>query len=78
LQATGTSLAIARERLRSGEASYLSVLTAQQTWQTARIASIQARAARLADTAALFQAVGGGWWNRSNSLVSTFESSRPQ
>jgi hypothetical protein len=25
---------------------------------------VQARAARLADTAALFQALGGGWWNR--------------
>jgi len=25
---------------------------------------VQARANRLADTAALFQALGGGWWNR--------------
>jgi len=25
---------------------------------------VQAQAARLADTAALFQALGGGWWNR--------------
>jgi NodT family efflux transporter outer membrane factor (OMF) lipoprotein len=74
-QAASRSVAIQRERLRSGEASYLSVLTAEQTWQMARIASIQARTARLADTAALFQAVGGGWWNRSDSLVSTFASS---
>ncbi|MEA3088353.1 MAG: hypothetical protein QOC89_6050 [Paraburkholderia sp.] len=73
-QAALRSLTIARERLRLGESSYLSVLTAQQTWQTARIASIQARTARLADTAALFQAVGGGWWNRSDSLVSTAAS----
>jgi hypothetical protein len=26
---------------------------------------VQARAARLSDTAALFQALGGGWWNRT-------------
>jgi outer membrane protein TolC len=71
-QAASRSVAIQRERLRSGETSYLSVLTAEQSWQMARIASIQARAARLADTAALFQAVGGGWWNRSDSLVSTY------
>jgi len=77
-QAASRSVAIEREKLRSGEASYLSVLTAEQTWQMARIASIQARAARLADTAALFQAVGGGWWNRSDSLVSTFPSNQPR
>ena len=77
-QAASRSVAIERERLRSGEASYLSVLTAEQTWQMARIASIQARAARLADTAALFQAVGGGWWNRSDSRVSTFASNQPR
>jgi outer membrane protein TolC len=77
-QAASRSVAIQREKLRSGEASYLSVLSAQQTWQMARIASIQARAARLADTAALFQAVGGGWWNRSDSLGSTFASNQPR
>jgi outer membrane protein TolC len=75
-QAASRSLAIARERLRTGEAPYLSVLAAQQTYETARIASIQARAARLADTAALFQAVGGGWWNRSDALVATAAPAR--
>ena len=27
---------------------------------------VQAQAARFADTAALFQALGGGWWNRAD------------
>jgi len=27
---------------------------------------VQAQAGRYADTAALFQALGGGWWNRSD------------
>jgi NodT family efflux transporter outer membrane factor (OMF) lipoprotein len=75
-QAASRSLSIAQARLRAGEAPYLSVLAAQQTYQMARIASIQARTARLADTAALFQAAGGGWWNRSDPLVAVAASER--
>lgn len=48
-----------------GGVSYLDLLNAQQQYQQTRIATIQARAARYADTAALFQALGGGWWNTS-------------
>lgn len=70
-QAASRSLDIARRKLQTGEIAYLSVLTAQQSYETAHVAAIQARAARLADTAALFQAVGGGWWNRSDALVSS-------
>jgi outer membrane protein TolC len=40
------------------------VLTSEQTYQTAAVALVKARAQRYADTAALFQALGGGWWNR--------------
>ena len=39
-------------------------LTAEQTYLQASIQVVQAQAARLTDTAALFQALGGGWWNR--------------
>ncbi len=38
-------------------------LTAEQTILQASIQVVQAQAARLSDTAALFQALGGGWWN---------------
>ena len=38
------------------------VLTAQQAYLQASLARVQAEAARLADTVALFQALGGGWW----------------
>jgi outer membrane protein TolC len=51
---------------QSGAASYLQVLSSEQNYQTATIALIKARAQRYADTAALFQALGGGWWNRSD------------
>ena len=60
------SLEIARRQLQLGAISYLGLLTAQTTYQTALIALVQAQAARYADTAALFQALGGGWWNRKD------------
>jgi NodT family efflux transporter outer membrane factor (OMF) lipoprotein len=60
------SLEIARRQLQLGAISYLGLLTAENTYQTALVALVQARAARYADTAALFQALGGGWWNRED------------
>ena len=49
-----------REQYRLGAASYLQLLTAQQQFQQSRIGLIAAQAARLADSAALYQAMGGG------------------
>ena len=46
--------------------SYLTVLSAEQTYQQALINLVQAQSNHYADTAALFQALGGGWWNRSD------------
>jgi NodT family efflux transporter outer membrane factor (OMF) lipoprotein len=63
------SLAMVQAQYRSGAASYVQVLSAQQNYQTAAVALIKARAQRFADTAALFQALGGGWWNRGEPLA---------
>jgi NodT family efflux transporter outer membrane factor (OMF) lipoprotein len=57
----GASLELVRFQYRNGSASYLQVLDATRQFQQARIGLIQARAARLADTAALYAALGGGW-----------------
>ena len=65
-QAAGRSYAAAKKQLDAGEASVLPLLTAEQAQLQARAAVTQARAARLADSAALFQALGGGWWNRTD------------
>ncbi|MBX3709147.1 MAG: efflux transporter outer membrane subunit [Gammaproteobacteria bacterium] len=59
------NLYLTRKQYLLGGASYLSLLNAQQQYQTIRIAVIQAQAARYNDTAALFQALGGGWWNKA-------------
>jgi NodT family efflux transporter outer membrane factor (OMF) lipoprotein len=62
--AAGLSLEITRRRLAAGDAGILEILNAELTYQTAVLALVQAQAARFSDTAALFQALGGGWWNR--------------
>lgn len=63
-RAAADSLAVARRQYEAGSATYLTLLNAEQTYQQAHIALVQAQAARFSDTAALFQALGGGWWNR--------------
>jgi NodT family efflux transporter outer membrane factor (OMF) lipoprotein len=60
------TLDLSMQQWRSGYASYLSLLSAEQTYNQAVINLIQAQANRYADTAALFQALGGGWWNRAD------------
>jgi len=64
--AAADSLALAQAQLQVGGISYLTLLTAEQNYQQARIGLVKAQAARYADTAALFQALGGGWWNRTD------------
>jgi NodT family efflux transporter outer membrane factor (OMF) lipoprotein len=67
------SLRVARAQYEAGGGTYLNVLTAEQSDQTARLALVSVQATRFTDSVALFQAVGGGWWNRSDidSHVST-------
>jgi outer membrane protein TolC len=44
------------------------VIAAEQSYQQAVITQVQAQANRYADTAALIQALGGGWWNREGAV----------
>ena len=66
-RAAADSLSITRTQLRLGAVNYVALLTSQQAYQQAVINRVQAQAARLSDTAALFQAIGGGWWNRPDA-----------
>jgi NodT family efflux transporter outer membrane factor (OMF) lipoprotein len=61
------TLALTENQLATGTANWPAVLNAEQTLQQARLNLVQARASRLADTAALFVALGGGWWNPAPS-----------
>jgi NodT family efflux transporter outer membrane factor (OMF) lipoprotein len=62
--AAARSLAIARRQLTLGDISELTVLAAEAAYRQAEINQVQAQANRYTDAAALFQALGGGWWNR--------------
>jgi NodT family efflux transporter outer membrane factor (OMF) lipoprotein len=62
------SLDIAQSQLHAGQINYLGLLTAESAYQTALATLVQAQASRYADTVALFQALGGGWWNRKDVL----------
>ena len=64
--AAAVTLDLARRQLQDGYAGYLAMLSAEQAYQQTRINLVQARANRYADTAALFQALGGGWWHRTD------------
>ena len=64
--AASVTLDLSRKQFHSGYVNYLSLLNAEQTYQQAVINLVQAQANRYADTAALFQALGGGWWNRTD------------
>jgi NodT family efflux transporter outer membrane factor (OMF) lipoprotein len=60
--ASGDTLKLTEEQFRFGAVSYISLLDAQRQYQQDRLVLVQDQAARFADTAALFQALGGGWW----------------
>lgn len=58
------SLEVTQQQLKFGAANYVQLFNAQRQYSLAKFALVQAQATRYADTAALFQALGGGWWNR--------------
>jgi outer membrane protein TolC len=55
---------LARRQRELGTISMVAVLDAELAYGQAELAVSQARANRYADTAGLFQSLGGGWWNR--------------
>ena len=59
------TLDLVQQQYKLGTASYLAVLYYQNLYQQAKVKAVAAQATRFADTAALFAALGGGWWNRT-------------
>ena len=66
LQAARESQELAAAEYRAGKYTELQVLTAEQQYQSAALTQVQADAQRFTDTAALFRALGGGWWNAND------------
>jgi len=69
--AAKTTLDLSERQYKAGYAGYLALLNAEQAYQQARIALVQAQAARFSDTVALYQALGGGWWRRPDLAQTT-------
>ncbi len=70
------SLAIARKQYAAGVNSHVAVLIAERQYIQARENRVLAQAARYADSATLYQSLGGGWWNRSPESQATTGSLR--
>jgi NodT family efflux transporter outer membrane factor (OMF) lipoprotein len=68
-------LKLTRKQYQLGYISYQNMLTAQQNYQLAVAALAQAQSTRLGDAAALYQALGGGWWNRPEDKPSAADKS---
>ena len=65
-RATLQALTLAQAQQRLGQVSGVQVLSVEQTYRLTLQAEAQAQTARYADTIALFQALGGAWWNRKD------------
>ncbi len=63
--ASERNLAAMRKAYELGSASYLALISAEQAYLQSVVARSQAQANRLVDSAALYEALGGGWWNRA-------------
>jgi NodT family efflux transporter outer membrane factor (OMF) lipoprotein len=62
---------LTQRQMEVGYVNYLTLLNAEMTYQQALIQRVQAQATRYGDTVALFQALGGGWWNRKSDEVAS-------
>lgn len=69
LNAARANRDLARTQFERGRVNELVVLTAEQQFQNAALGQVQADAQRFADTAQLFRALGGGWWNGGDPTV---------
>jgi NodT family efflux transporter outer membrane factor (OMF) lipoprotein len=57
---------LTRRQMEVGYVNYLALLSAETAYQQTLLTRVQAQATRYGDTVALFQALGGGWWNRKD------------
>ncbi len=60
---------LARWEYKAGSVDYTTLLTAEVQYQQSRLAVVTAKAQRYQDTAALFVAMGGGWWPQKYRTV---------
>jgi NodT family efflux transporter outer membrane factor (OMF) lipoprotein len=65
LESASHALTLQRESYAAGKSDLLQLIVAERAYQQARLGMVTAQARRLQDTAQLFVALGGGWWDAS-------------
>ena len=60
------SLEISKKQFAAGGISHVQLLIVERQYSQAHQNRVLAEAARYSDSAALYQALGGGWWNRKD------------
>jgi len=75
-RAAKKTLDLTRAQKVSGYVNYLVLLQAEQAYEQALLTLVQAQTTRFGDTAALFEALGGGWWNRKSDVAEA-ETGKP-
>ncbi|MGO9985162.1 MAG: TolC family protein, partial [Rhodomicrobium sp.] len=63
--AAKVTLDLTQKQYDGGQVAFPQLLLAQTAYLQASLAVVQAQASRYADTVGLFQALGGGWWNKA-------------
>src|SRR5262249_10315896 len=63
------NVGLVRKQVEQGQVNIALLIAAQNAFLLTSLARVDAQASRLADTVALFQALGGGWWNRPVGLI---------
>src|SRR5262249_54568610 len=71
----GDSLNVTQVQFRAGSITYLSLRAAGRNFWRPRLGLVRGRPNRLADTVALYLALGGGWWNRAEIPASRQQQS---
>jgi NodT family efflux transporter outer membrane factor (OMF) lipoprotein len=75
-RAAKVTLDLTREQMQDGYTDFVAELAAEVAYQQALLSLVQAQATRFGDTAALYQALGGGWWNRQRELSADAAAAR--
>jgi outer membrane protein TolC len=70
-KAAKVTLDLTAKQEQTGYVNYLTLLSAEQAYQTAVATRVQAQATRFGDAAALYQALGGGWWHREEEKTAS-------
>jgi NodT family efflux transporter outer membrane factor (OMF) lipoprotein len=77
LESAKSSLDLTRTSYTAGDIALIQVLDAERLYQHARLGFVRAQAQRYTDTALLFLAMGGGWWNQSGLVATGRDSGQP-